>query len=287
MMRTTFAAAVALFCSAAAATPPPVTVASPCECLDAHGKGRWAVKTDSSLPPADESTIQAVLPSDVFGWPGIDVQLTWQSERTGIENKWFALTGRVVAVKVEADGDLHIALADATGDKPGIVVCEVPAKPQWCDVRTTVFGWTRTRFPLHIRSTRKLTLNEAPIITVIGKGFWDIGHAPKDQSSRRKNLPDYAVWEIHPVMKIQIAERTSAEFSPSKSIASDVQPHHAARERTVEQSVPQRMAPPASRRGRVLAVPIFFPSGGHCLGRIGAAATNLLSVSRLQTASGA
>jgi hypothetical protein len=41
------------------------------------------------------------------------------SERTGIENKWFALTGRVVAVKVEADGDLHIALADATGDKPG------------------------------------------------------------------------------------------------------------------------------------------------------------------------
>jgi hypothetical protein len=28
-------------------------------------------------------------------------------------------------VKVEADGDLHIAIQDATGDKPGIVVCEV------------------------------------------------------------------------------------------------------------------------------------------------------------------
>jgi hypothetical protein len=40
------------------------------------------------------------------------------------------------------------------------------------------------------------------IITVIGKAFWDVGHAPKDQSNRRKYMPDYAVWEIHPVMKL-------------------------------------------------------------------------------------
>ena len=43
-----------------------------------------------------------------------------QSERTGIENKWFALTGRVVALKVKADGDLHLTLQDATGKKPGL-----------------------------------------------------------------------------------------------------------------------------------------------------------------------
>jgi hypothetical protein len=75
------------------------------------------------------------------------VHLTQQSERTEREQNWFALTGRVVAVKVEADGDIHIALGDATGDKPRTVVCEVPLKPQWCDVRETVFSWTRTRFP--------------------------------------------------------------------------------------------------------------------------------------------
>jgi hypothetical protein len=46
-------------------------------------------------------------------------------------------------------------------------------------------------------------MNEAPIITVIGKAFWGIGYAPKDQSNRRKRLPDYAVWEIHPVMKLE------------------------------------------------------------------------------------
>jgi hypothetical protein len=84
------------------------------------------------------------------------------------------------------------------------VVCEVPAKPQWCEIRTTVFGWTRTRFPLHIRSTRKLTLNEAPIITETGKAFWDVGHAIKDESNRRNHLPSYSVWVIHPVMKLEV-----------------------------------------------------------------------------------
>jgi hypothetical protein len=66
--------------------------------------------------------------------------LTQSSDRTGIENNWYALTGRVVAVKAESDGDLHIALQDATGDKPGIVVVEIPAKPQWCEIRKTVFS---------------------------------------------------------------------------------------------------------------------------------------------------
>ena len=49
----------------------------------------------------------------MFNWPGIGVQLDWQSGRTGIENNWYALTGRVAAVKVEADDDLHIALQNA------------------------------------------------------------------------------------------------------------------------------------------------------------------------------
>jgi hypothetical protein len=28
--------------------------------------------------------------------------------------------------------------------------------------------------------------------------------APKDQSNRRKRLPRYAVWEIHPVMALRV-----------------------------------------------------------------------------------
>jgi hypothetical protein len=131
--------------------------------------------------------------------------LTQNSERIGIENKWFALTGRVVAIKVESDGDLHIALTDATGDKPGIVVCEVPVKPQWCEIRSTVFGWTHTRFPFHTSSAKKLMLNQTPVITVTGKAFFDVGHSLKEQkSNRRSHLPGYAALEIHPVMKLTV-----------------------------------------------------------------------------------
>jgi hypothetical protein len=68
------------------------------------------------------------------------VHLTQSPERTGIENNWFAIPGRVVAVKVETDGDLHIALQDAMGDKTGIVVCEIPAKPIWCEHYTRSHG---------------------------------------------------------------------------------------------------------------------------------------------------
>jgi hypothetical protein len=121
----------ALFCSAAVAAPSLVNCDSPFDCHNAHGEGRWSVKTDASLPPTDASAIQAVTPSEMFSWPGTDTPITMQSERTGIENKWFALTGRVVELKVEEDGDLHIALHDVTVDKPGVVVCEIPAKPQW------------------------------------------------------------------------------------------------------------------------------------------------------------
>jgi len=203
MTRAVFTIVVACVCSTATAAPP-VTYVSPCECLDNHGKHRWSVKVDPSLPPTDTSAIQAVTPSDVCAWPGMAEPLTMQSERTGIENNWYALTDRIVDLIVEGDGDLHIELQDASGDKPGIVVVEVSAKPQWCEIRNTVFSWTHTRFPFHTSSARKLTLDQSPVVTVTGKRFWDIGHAPKDQSNRRKYMPDCAVWEIHPVMKLTV-----------------------------------------------------------------------------------
>ena len=203
----TFTIAVAsLFCSRAAGTLLPATFISPCECKDTRGKGRLTVKNGPSTPPIDAGAVESVAPPDVYSWPGPDVCITWHSERTGIENTWFTLTGRVVAVQVEADGDLHVELGDATDRKPGIIVCEIPAGPRWCEIRKTIFSWTRTRFPLHIRSTRELTINETPIITVIGKAFWDVGHAPKNQSNRRKRLPQYAVLEIHPVMVLHVVQ---------------------------------------------------------------------------------
>ena len=203
MTQATFTVAVVAFvCSTAAAAQQEVTCESPCECSSAHGKGRWSIKNDPETPPMDTSTIQAVTPSDIFGWAGPEV--FQRSKRTGLEEKWFAVTGRVVAVKVEADGDLHIALSDATGDKKGTVVCDVPLKPQWCDIRETVFSWTPTRFPFQTSSAKRLKIANPPVVTIVRKAFFDLGYAPKDQSNRRNHQPGYAAWEIHPVMKIDV-----------------------------------------------------------------------------------
>ncbi len=90
--------AIAFLCIAAA---PLVTFISPCDYRDNHGQHRWSVKINPSVPPEDANAIQAVTPSDIYSWSGPDVPFTRGSERTGIENKWFALTRRVVAVRVE------------------------------------------------------------------------------------------------------------------------------------------------------------------------------------------
>ncbi len=134
-------AAIAFVCGTAAAAPL-VTYESPCECRDYHGKGRLTEKNDAALPPTDPNAIQAVTPSDIFSWQGPTEPLKPSSARIAAEQKWYAVTGRVVELRAEADGDLHIALQDATGDKPGIVVAEIPAKPHknWCELRKIVFS---------------------------------------------------------------------------------------------------------------------------------------------------
>jgi hypothetical protein len=128
MIRATLTiAAVALLCITAAAAPL-VTYESPCECRDNHGKHRWSEKNDPALPPSDVSAIQAVTPTDIFNWQGPTEYLVPSSERIWSEQKWYALTGRVIELRAEEDGDLHIALADASGDKPGMVVAETLAR---------------------------------------------------------------------------------------------------------------------------------------------------------------
>jgi hypothetical protein len=101
------------------------------------------------------------------------------------EQKWYALTGRVVDAKVEADGDIHIALEDANGGGVGTVSAEIPAGPKWCEIRQTVFGWTTQKFPFGVKTAHTLKIREPHVITVTGKAFYDIGHAPADHSNRR------------------------------------------------------------------------------------------------------
>jgi hypothetical protein len=50
------------------------------------------------------------------------VELTSYTEtRLPFEQKWYALRGRIVDAKVEADSDIHIPVVDASGNKVGTV----------------------------------------------------------------------------------------------------------------------------------------------------------------------
>src|SRR5437016_3125161 len=55
--------------------------------------------------------------------------------------------------------------------------------------------------PLPTNPAHTLKIREPHVITVTGKAFYDIAHAPADHSNRRRTPKDYAVWEIHPAMK--------------------------------------------------------------------------------------
>jgi hypothetical protein len=57
---------------------------------------------------------------------------------------------------------------------------------------------------LSVSSREAQTSREPHVITVTGKAFYDIGHAPADHSNRRSTPKGYAVWEIHPVMKMEV-----------------------------------------------------------------------------------
>jgi hypothetical protein len=104
---------------------------------------------------------------------------------------------------VEADGDIHLALQDAEGDNAGTVSAEIPVGPKWCEIRQIVFGWTKQKFPFNVKTAHTLKISEQHVITVTGKAYYDIGHAPADHSNRRRTPKDYAVWEIHPVMQME------------------------------------------------------------------------------------
>jgi len=184
-----------------------VTFVSPCECQSQKSGSRWTPKTDPSPVPLDKSAIQSVTPSRIYDWKGPEpnVPLTPETDtRIPAEQKWYNLTGRLVNLKVEADGDITLVFKDADGRKAGSVGAEIPVGPQWCELRKLVFGWTTQSFPFSFKGSQTLEMREQHVITVTGKAFFDADHAPSDRSNRRTKPKKYAVWDIHPVMALHV-----------------------------------------------------------------------------------
>src|SRR5207237_4832676 len=142
-----------------------------CACQGKHGVERCTAKTDTSMLPILQ-TVTPIAPSQVRRWrgPGPSVPLTTRTEtRLPSEQKWYELTGRVVDVRVEADGDIHVALADATGMRVGV---EVPVGTRWCKIRQIVFSWTNAKFPFTIQSNKVFRILKPHVIAVTGKAFY-------------------------------------------------------------------------------------------------------------------
>jgi hypothetical protein len=187
---------------------PLVTFESATECQHAHGLWRWAAKTDLTPPPASIARGYHLQPSDIAAWDGPAREIHSRSPRAGHELEWYALTGRVVQVKAEEDGDLHIELVDVNNSHSVHVIVEVPldrhgGQTPWNPIRHTVFGWSDQTFPFQTRTGHKLHLNEHPVIQVIGQAFYDAEHTGS-QPNRRRQSEHVAVWEIHPVMALLV-----------------------------------------------------------------------------------
>jgi len=195
---------IALALSSTAEAQQTVTLASPCKITGQHGIDRWPAKTDPQRVPADRSKITPITPAQMFAWPGVGVgaHLTKKSPRSASEQRWLALTGRVAGMKVETDGDIHIELVDANDNKPGIVGAEIPPGPAWCEFRKLALSWTTQKTPFSFKGSKTFTVSGQHVVTLTGKAFYDVDHAPKDRSNDRGKpfKPGYAVWEIHPVM---------------------------------------------------------------------------------------
>jgi hypothetical protein len=184
-----------------------VNFVSPCECQGQKNGSRWPAKTDPSPVPLDKLSIQPVTPSQIYEWKGPEpnIPLTPETDtRIAAEQKWYNLTGRLVSVKVEADGDITLVLKDADSKKAGSVNAEIPVGPSWCELRKLVFGWTMQSFPFSFKESQKLEMHEQHVITVTGKALFDVDHASADRSNRRTKPKKYSVWEIHPVMALHV-----------------------------------------------------------------------------------
>jgi hypothetical protein len=192
--------------SASAKQWPPTYFTSPCTCEGDHSEDRKAAKRDPAVRPSNASRFKNITPSGMYALRPV-AGLNGKSPRAPAEQQWYKVTGKVVEVKAEADGDIHFELADATGRKRGRILAEVPLGKNWCELRKVVFGWTKkgTKFERFRASSNALPLKKQPVVIVWGKGFFDTHHAKKNPLANRSIIDKtgmLAAWEIHPVAAI-------------------------------------------------------------------------------------
>jgi hypothetical protein len=182
-----------------------------CQCTGCHGSYRASAKNSQVGPPSYIAADHKLKPSDIALLEGPGVPIGRNTPRVGIEREWFEVTGRVTHVKVERDGDLHVQLADANASpqsRSGYLIVEVPEGSPWCAIRQQIFTWTDASFPLNVGKGKTLELTAHPVVTVVGRAFYDANHATGGNTTlnARRGVGNVtaSIWEIHPVMRLRV-----------------------------------------------------------------------------------
>src|SRR4029453_3763480 len=121
---------------------------SACQYRGDYGQYRWSVKIDSESPPRSIPADCQLTPSRLYAWSGGRGTILSRTPRQGRENTWLQLTGRVTALIIEGDGDIHPEFVGGDGGSGAKAGVEIPAGRLWCPWRQVAFGWTNVRFPI-------------------------------------------------------------------------------------------------------------------------------------------
>lgn len=172
---------------------------------------RWSAKT--SVPVADQSPRRTTITQMLTSWsqpplgPG---PAYWCAARVGRERAIYSVDGWLrFADTTKDDGDWHLELTKRPDDpREQCIVVEIPA-PQW----SATFGAPRATLDSVLRSARTRLgphgrLDTPLHLRVIGAPFFDAEHLhgqkrPRVQGHGHCNSSLLALWEIHPVIRLE------------------------------------------------------------------------------------
>lgn len=188
--------------------PLPASAAQPC----AEPHYRWSEKIDTSLAgnPAQDVEVSDMLAK----WKARTITKAAKcAARLGRERETYRVTGWVRRIKLhETDLDWHIELTENEDDTPvsaACVIVEIPAPAfgeLYAQARAQLAGFVDT---LSLKSNGEL---DQPVqLRFTGAAFFDgyhqgasaSGGAPHASGHGRCNSSVHALWEIHPVYKVE------------------------------------------------------------------------------------
>jgi hypothetical protein len=136
----------------------------------------------------------------------------------GVETVKVTVRAYLLAVRWEADNDLHVQIGPKPKWTRGQLVVEIPAGQDFCGPRTTVFDAVTGDVENHGGNTihKGHIMRDKIPVDVTGFLFFDASHGNTtdgcDKNGGRgikgtfKDSPVRGLWEIHPVIDVKLVE---------------------------------------------------------------------------------